>query len=585
MGHLINPISFRLGYSRNWGFSGALMESKSQYFYLNSKYYNLLLFFKRIFSLQTFEKMGILFSHLRFVNSLKSDIVLIYLYDGPFQNDSFIFYKYLNRFRKLKKILKYCRRFFKKFMKRTFVFFYYFKTLEFIYDKINDFLEKLLKFKVIKFMYFISQIKSNVKIIDNIYFIKSFFFKLKIKNIAKFIIINLFLSKLNNFLYSCFIFDYIANMFLKIEKNNFILNQNNFLIFFSLLKSVDFLLIKYKIYNINLFIKIYNFFFDLKFLFFQINNLSFLDKRESLKYLKNISDEFIYEYKNIKELSIFFIININLKIIINNLFCDFLEGLTIQRYKFYDFCQKFLFLFKQSRKKKFIFLNFFFKFLVFFTSNLFVFLKNIIVLFKPFFFNTISSNLLIYFKNISKKEITASLISKYICIRLRQKFSLKEIIRPILKDLTSNPIIKGFKLSCCGRFTKKEIATYRWERRGRTSLNTINANIDYSFNYVILKYSVCGIKVWLHKNSDYKYFFKKWFENFKFFQKKKKNFYKQKKNYKGKKNNKFYKQKKNYKRRKNNKLENQKKSQSNITKIIKIKLINLALKKAINPFV
>ena len=105
MGHLINPISFRLGYSRNWGFSGALMESKSQYFYLNSKYYNLLLFFKRIFALQTFEKMGVLFSHLRFVNSFNSDIVIVYLYDGPFQNDSFIFYKYLNRLRKLKKVL------------------------------------------------------------------------------------------------------------------------------------------------------------------------------------------------------------------------------------------------------------------------------------------------------------------------------------------------------------------------------------------------------------------------------------------------------------------------------------------------
>jgi hypothetical protein len=515
MGHLINPISFRLGYSRNWGFSGALMESKSQYFYLNSKYYGLLLFFKRVFSLQIFEKMGVLFSHLRFISSYNSDIIVIYLYDGPLQNESFIFYKYLNKLKKLKKILKFSKKIFKIFMRRTFFLFYYLRTLNLIFITMNNFLIDLLNYKIIKFMYIIAFIKLNLKIIDNIYFLKSIFFK--INNFKKNVINFIFKNKINNFFYTCFIFDYMINFYFK-NKNEYLFLKIK-LIFIS--KIINILLYYYYSYNVNFFIKFYNYFSSNGKFFF--NNVLFNSKNYNNKFLKNIIIEYSVECSYIENVINFFQLKYTLLNVIKFFIIDFIRLFILQRLKFFEFCKKFLFLLINGRKKKFVFLNFFFKFLSFFTMDFFIFLKNIIFLFKPFFFNTFSPKSFIYFKNISKKDITAALITKYICIRLKQKFSLKEVIRPILKDLTTNSAIQGFRLSCCGRFTKKEIATYRWERRGHTSLNTIDAYIDYSFNFVILKYSVCGIKIWLHKNSNYKYFFRKWFENFKFFSKKKKN--------------------------------------------------------------
>jgi hypothetical protein len=513
MGHLINPISFRLGYSRNWGFSGALMESKSQYFYLNSKYYSFLLFFKRVFSLQIFEKMGILFSHLRFIGSYNSDIIIIYLYDGPLQNESFIFYKYLNKLKKLRKILKFLRKNFKIFMRRTFFLFYYLRTLNLIFNSINKFLNDLINYKIVKLMYVIAFIKLNFKIVDNIYFLKNIFFRTisSKKNIFSV----LFKQKINNFFYSCFIFDYIINFFFK-NKDSFLKKK---LIINVIPKIIKILLYHYNNYNLSCFIKFYNYFFHENFFF---NNILFNLKDSNSKFLKNIIIEYSDECLYIQNVIDFFQLKNTLLNIIKFFLIDFIKLFILQRLKFFEFCKKFLFLLINGRKKKFVFLNFFFKFLSFFSMNFFIFLKNIIFLFKPFFFHIFSQKSLIYFKNISKKDITAALITKYICIRLKQKFSLKEVIRPILKDLTTNSAIQGFRLSCCGRFTKKEIATYRWERRGHTSLNTIDACIDYSFNFVILKYSVCGIKIWLHKNSNYKYFFKKWFENLKFFSKKKK---------------------------------------------------------------
>lgn len=571
MGHLINPISFRLGYSRNWGFSGALMESKSQYFYLNSNYWNLLLLFKRIFSLQIFEKMGIMFSHLHFIDSQNKSCVIIYLYDGPLQNESFIFYKYLNKYKKLKKTLKFGKRFFKKFFNRAFFSFYYLKTLFLIIDNFVDFLLNYINALFFQILQNIAFLKANINSLDNFY---SAF--LKTLSINKQVFVNFFMNylfkkKINNFLFACLNLDYcIKEIFYKNYSCS--LNFSYFIdLFFDSLKKIKKCLFFFNCYNLKLFVKIYNK------LFFNINILDmvkYLNNRYNV-YYKNVSLTYSNEILNINQLKlkrkIFTNINFLIIIFVNSLF----ETTFLQRLFFYKFFDKLVFSFGKKRKKKFIFLGFFFKFFIFLSNNFFIFLKNIIFTFKPFINNLISKKFSIYFKNISKSQITASLIAQYICIRLKQRFSLKEILKPILKDLTRNSGINGFRLSCCGRFTKKEIATYKWERRGKISLNTIDAHIDYSYNYVILKYSVCGIKIWLHRNKNYKYFLKKWFENFRHFYEKKKR--KRKiRYYKNRNNKKISKKHRNIKKKKKLKLKIS--SSSSIYK----KMISLILKNSIS---
>ncbi len=512
MGHLINPISLRLGYSRNWGFSGALMESKSQYFYLNSKYWNILLFFKRIFNLQTFEKMGIMFSHLRYLSSYKKEIIIIYLYDGPLQSESFIFYKYLNRFKKFKKLLRYKKLFFKKFLTRSFLIFYYLFNLNFYFSSINKYLINLISLKLINLLNLLNIFKLNLKSLDNLYFLNNVSSKDKIN--MSILVSFFFKNKINNLFFSFLIFDIDANLFLSSLFTN---NGFNILNFINILNSFNKILLTFKIFNFKAFINLYS-----KFSISKLSNLIFNFK---INY-KNVIEEYFYELNNIIYFRNYF------NIFENKLIIDFSNQLVkyvfLQRNKYYKFLNKFIKILYFTKKRKFIFLNFFFKFFSYYSTNFFIFFKNVIKFFKKFLLN---KNINIYFKNISKFQITSSLISRYISIRLKQRFSLKEILKPILKDLSSNPSIEGFKISCCGRFTKKEIATYKWERQGKISLNTIKANIDYSLNHVILKYSVCGIKVWLHRNSNYKYFFKKWFEPYKFFTKHKKNnkkFYKSK---------------------------------------------------------
>lgn len=580
MGHLINPISFRLGYTRNWSFSGALMESKSQYFYLNSKYWNILLLFKRIFSLQIFEKMGIMFSHLRFLNSPKKDALIIYLYDGPLQNEAFIFFKYLNKHSKLKRSLKYGKKFFRKFFYRVFFSFYYLKTLYLILEMFNKFIVNFIKKILFKICQLIAFLKNELKFIDNFYYFLKTTQNHQINaqlQLNNFIMNFLFKKQLNNMLINCFYIDYYVNsIFYEFYFSN---NVNNILDKLEIvIKNVLNLIIKFDNYNIQVFINLYKKFYN------NYKILSIIKFGNSIKhiYLKDLIKEYFYEINKINEFKFVNLIfgksnTLLIKFVNSIINCSF-----FQRLNYYKFCEKLLYSFGRKKKKKFIFLNFFFRFFVFMSNNFFIFLKNLIFTLKPFFENSFLNNLSIYFKNVSKKQITAALITQYICIRLRQKFSLKEVLRPILKDLTNNPTIRGFRLSCCGRFTKKEIATYKWERRGKIPLNTINANIDYSYNFVILKYSACGIKVWLHRNNTYKYFLKKWFENLKFFEEKKKFFKKQNLN--------KIKKKKNYTRRYAKKITNyvgQKRLKIINYKLLKIykKINSLTLKKNISIFV
>ncbi len=94
-------------------------------------------------------------------------------------------------------------------------------------------------------------------------------------------------------------------------------------------------------------------------------------------------------------------------------------------------------------------------------------------------------------------------------VRLKQYYTIFEILKSInyfLKFLLfKKQIIKGYKITCSGRFSRKQRATYSWKSFGTLSLSTMKSRLDYSFNTIALKYSSCTIKVWicLHKKNKF----------------------------------------------------------------------------------
>ena len=114
---------------------------------------------------------------------------------------------------------------------------------------------------------------------------------------------------------------------------------------------------------------------------------------------------------------------------------------------------------------------------------------------KSFLYN----KYIIVWKLLKPFQITASVVSQYICVRFLQRFKLNEVLNPILKHFNKNKILKGYKIICSGRFTKKEIAVYHVKSFYSIPFNNISSFLDYSYNDVVLKYSLCGIKVFLNR--------------------------------------------------------------------------------------
>ena len=66
-------------------------------------------------------------------------------------------------------------------------------------------------------------------------------------------------------------------------------------------------------------------------------------------------------------------------------------------------------------------------------------------------------------------------------------------------------MFKGFKVHCCGRFSRRQRASSYWFSKGKVPLNTISSNIDYGFFTIPIRNSAISVKVWLNKerlNSD-----------------------------------------------------------------------------------
>ena len=99
---------------------------------------------------------------------------------------------------------------------------------------------------------------------------------------------------------------------------------------------------------------------------------------------------------------------------------------------------------------------------------------------------------------LANNELRASSLVSFMIIKLNQKFRVPALIRWIRKIIVNYVKPHGFKLQLSGRFTRKQRASKFVLSYGTLPLNTMTALIDYAFKTVVLKYSVCGIKVWLH---------------------------------------------------------------------------------------
>jgi hypothetical protein len=143
----------------------------------------------------------------------------------------------------------------------------------------------------------------------------------------------------------------------------------------------------------------------------------------------------------------------------------------------------------------------------------FLFLKNKML---RLYWNTIKSLILavfprficnipapkVYVLSLSKNNVNANIVGEFFFVRLKQYYTVWEVLRNVnylLQSLMRRKrcFVRGYKILCSGRFSRKQRATYSWRVFGSLAVGSMKSKLDYTYRTIALKYSTCTIKVWV----------------------------------------------------------------------------------------
>ena len=92
----------------------------------------------------------------------------------------------------------------------------------------------------------------------------------------------------------------------------------------------------------------------------------------------------------------------------------------------------------------------------------------------------------------------ADLLADILVVQLEERIPFRRAMKAIIERVQEQQI-KGIKIQIAGRVNGAEIARTEWLREGRVPLQTLRADIDYSYKTAQTIYGILGVKVWIFK--------------------------------------------------------------------------------------
>jgi hypothetical protein len=105
----------------------------------------------------------------------------------------------------------------------------------------------------------------------------------------------------------------------------------------------------------------------------------------------------------------------------------------------------------------------------------------------------------------SFKLLNPQFIARFIAKRLSYGIPLRRVLQPIVTDLNksikkSSQLLSGFRIKCSGRFSRAQMASVTVERAGSLSISSMRNLVSMGYSTAFLRYGACGIKVWISSN-------------------------------------------------------------------------------------
>jgi ribosomal protein S3 len=104
-----------------------------------------------------------------------------------------------------------------------------------------------------------------------------------------------------------------------------------------------------------------------------------------------------------------------------------------------------------------------------------------------------------YTVNAKTLKAKASVVADSVVDALEKRKAFRKVIKDAKEELMRTPGVKGVKIQVSGRLNGAEIARSEWVRAGRVPLQTLRANLDYSYKTANTIYGIIGVKVWIFK--------------------------------------------------------------------------------------
>jgi small subunit ribosomal protein S3 len=96
---------------------------------------------------------------------------------------------------------------------------------------------------------------------------------------------------------------------------------------------------------------------------------------------------------------------------------------------------------------------------------------------------------------LSNPNTSAGFLSDFLVEQLEKRIPFRRAMKSAIQR-AQRAQIKGIKIQVSGRLNGAEIARSEWLRKGQVPLQTLRANVDYSFRTANTIYGLLGIKVW-----------------------------------------------------------------------------------------
>lgn len=107
----------------------------------------------------------------------------------------------------------------------------------------------------------------------------------------------------------------------------------------------------------------------------------------------------------------------------------------------------------------------------------------------------------IHVTKLANPDIEAGFVADFLVEQLQKRIPFRRAMKQALQRV-QRARVKGIKIQISGRLNGAEIARSEWIRDGRVPLQTLRANIDYSYQTAKTIYGIIGIKVWIFQGEN-----------------------------------------------------------------------------------